>query len=153
MPATTTSPATTSTSSTTTSTTSPYGGATLLTTVVQQELRVLGYFFGEPDGILGPVTEEAIREFQTAVGITVDGQYGPQTYEALADELEQNQDFVESIQEDLTTVGRYQGPVDGDYGSGTKAAVEELQEACGRPVDGRLTPWTHVCLEQELGNG
>ena len=67
--ATTTLPAVTTSSSTTT-TTSPYGGATLLTTVIQQELRILGYFHGEPDGILGPVTEEALKEFQTEAGIT-----------------------------------------------------------------------------------
>ncbi|MEN8233836.1 MAG: peptidoglycan-binding domain-containing protein [Actinomycetota bacterium] len=151
--ATTTSSSTTPTSTTTTSTTSPYGTATLLTNVIQRELQTLGHFFGEPDGILGPVTEEALRAFQTEAGITVDGEYGPETYVALADALEQNADFVESIQKDLAELGMYSGPVDGDYGTGTVKAVEELQEKCELDIDGRLFPKTHVCLEQQLGNG
>ncbi|MEN8114160.1 MAG: peptidoglycan-binding domain-containing protein [Actinomycetota bacterium] len=150
--ATTSTPATTS-STTTTSTTSPHGIATLLTAVIQQELQALGHFYGEPDGILGPVTEEALREFQTEAGITVDGEYGPQTYDALAEALEQNADFVERFQKDLTELGLYKGPIDGDYGSGTVKAVEKLQEECDRTIAGRLDPWTHVCLEQQLGNG
>ncbi len=35
------------------------------------------------DGDLGPQTEEAIREFRAAAGLTVDGLLGPQTEEAL----------------------------------------------------------------------
>jgi peptidoglycan hydrolase-like protein with peptidoglycan-binding domain len=80
----TTVPAETTTSSTTT-TESPYGGATLLTSVIQVELVALGYFEGAPDGILGPLTVEAITAFQTDAGITADGAYGPETYDALAE--------------------------------------------------------------------
>ncbi|MGB9357505.1 MAG: peptidoglycan-binding domain-containing protein [Acidimicrobiia bacterium] len=144
----TTLPAETTTSSTTT--TSPYGGATLLTQVIQQELTALGYFEGAADGILGPMTVEAITAFQTDAGITADGAYGPETYEALADALEADPAIVEVIQEDLMELNLYPGPKDGDYGSGTAKAVEELQEDCGIDVDGRFTPYTHVCLEQAL---
>jgi peptidoglycan hydrolase-like protein with peptidoglycan-binding domain len=147
---TTTAPATTTTPSTTT-TTSPYGGATLLTQIIQQELRVLGYFNGEPDGILGPVTEEALREFQTAAGITADGEYGPETYIALADALEADADFITTVQEDLMELKLYPGPADGDYGDGTVKGIESLQEQCEMDVDGRFTPQTHLCLEEEMG--
>lgn len=150
--ATTTLPAeTTSSSTTTTTTTSPYGGATLLTSIIQQELRILGYFNGEPDGILGPVTEEALREFQTEAGITVDGDYGPETYVALADALEADTDFITAVQEDLMELKLYPGPADGDYGSGTVKGIESLQEQCGIEIDGRFTPQTHLCLEAEMG--
>lgn len=138
------------TTSSTTTTTSPYGGATLLTQVIQQELTALGYFEGGADGILGPVTVEAITAFQTDAGITADGAYGPETYEALADALEADPAIVEVIQEDLMELNLYPGPKDGDFGSGTVKAVEELQEDCGIDVDGRFTPYTHVCLEQAL---
>ncbi len=148
--ATSTTTAATTTSSTTT-TTSPYGGATLLTQVIQMELTVLGYFDGVADGILGPATEEAITAFQTDAGITADGAYGPETYAALADTLEADEDFVTSVQEDLLELKLYPGPVDGDYGSGTVKAVEALQEKCEMNVDGRFEPKTHVCLEQEMG--
>ena len=143
--------ATTTTSSTTTTTTSPYGPATLLTTVIQQELAALGYFEGVPDGLLGPMTVEAITAFQTDAGITADGAYGPETYEALADAMEADPDIVEAIQEDLMELRLYPGPADGDYGSGTLRAVEGLQAKCEIEVDGRFTPYTHVCLEQEMG--
>ncbi len=141
----------TTTSSSTTTTTSPYGGATLLTSIIQQELRILGYFQGEPDGILGPVTEEALKEFQTDAGITVDGEYGPETYIALADALEADTDFVTTVQEDLMELKLYPGPADGDYGGGTVKAIESLQETCGIEIDGRFTPQTHLCLEEAMG--
>lgn len=139
----------TTTSSTTT--TSPYGGATLLTQVIQMELTALGYFEGATDGILGPMTEDAIKAFQTDAGITADGAYGPETYAALADALEADTDFVTDVQKDLMELNLYPGPADGDYGSGTVKAVEALQEKCGMNVDGRFFPKTHVCLEEEMG--
>jgi peptidoglycan hydrolase-like protein with peptidoglycan-binding domain len=148
--ATTTVPSTTTTSSTTT-TTSPYGGATLTTAIIQQELRILGYFEGEPDGILGPVTEEALRAFQTDAGITVDGDHGPETYLALADALEADEEFVTTVQEDLMELKLYPGPADGGYGDGTVKGIESLQEQCEMDVDGRFTPQTHLCLEEEMG--
>ena len=149
---TTTAPAVTSTTtSSTTTTTSPYGGATLLNTVIQQELTALGYFEGAPDGILGPMTVEAITAFQTDAGITADGAYGPETYEALADAMEADPEIVTAIQEDLMELKLYPGPADGDYGTGTLKAVEGLQAKCEIEVDGRFTPYTHVCLEQEMG--
>ncbi|MGB5166885.1 MAG: peptidoglycan-binding domain-containing protein [Acidimicrobiia bacterium] len=148
----TTSPAVTSTTtSSTTTTTSPYGPATLLTTVIQQELTALGYFEGVPDGLLGPMTVEAITAFQTDAGITADGAYGPETYEALADAMEADPDIVTVIQEDLMELKLYPGPADGDYGSGTLKGVEGLQAKCEIEVDGRFNPYTHVCLEQEMG--
>ena len=145
----TTVPAETTTSSTTT--TSPFGGATLLTSAIQLELTALGYFEGAADGILGPMTVEAITAFQTDAGITADGAYGPETYEALADALEADPDVVEAIQEDLMELKLYPGPADGDYGSGTQKGVENLQEECGMEADGRFTPYTHVCLEEQMG--
>lgn len=147
--ATTTVPTTTTSSSTTT--TSPYGGATLTTSIIQQELRILGYFHGEPDGILGPQTEAALKEFQTDAGITVDGEYGPETYEALADALEADEEFVITVQEDLMELKLYPGPADGDYGDGTVKGIEALQEQCEMEIDGRFTPQTHLCLEEEMG--
>lgn len=35
------------------------------------------------DGIFGPITEEAVKEFQKANGLTVDGIVGPKTWEKL----------------------------------------------------------------------
>ncbi len=50
---------------------------------VQRKLKAAGYYFGPIDGIYGPQTESAIRDFQTANGLTPDGFLGPDTQAAL----------------------------------------------------------------------
>jgi hypothetical protein len=50
---------------------------------VQTGLRDAGYYVGEIDGIVGPLTEDAIRAVQIAAQVTVDGWWGPQTRRAL----------------------------------------------------------------------
>ena len=52
---------------------------------LQTALEELGYSVGECkiDGIVGPDTTKAIKEFQEAAGIAVDGVAGPETLEAL----------------------------------------------------------------------
>lgn len=49
----------------------------------QEALKASGYYQGEIDGKIGPVTRKAIREFQTAKGLTVDGKVGPKTWAEL----------------------------------------------------------------------
>ena len=51
----------------------------------QKDLNAVGCWAGAVDGTLGPQTEQAIKEFQAAEGLTVDGKLGPQTEQALAD--------------------------------------------------------------------
>lgn len=148
---TTTSLPTTTVPTTTTTTIDPdQPPASLFMTFVQLHLRALGYFDGGVDGIPGPVTVEAIRAFQTAAGITVDGEFGPLTQVALATALAADEDFIKDVQEGLAEVGLYNGPVDGGYGPGTRAAVTELQESCDLEADGSFTVRTHLCLDEAL---
>lgn len=46
---------------------------------LQQALTALGYSLGTPDGVFGSKTESAVRAFQQANGLTVDGKAGPDT--------------------------------------------------------------------------
>jgi N-acetylmuramoyl-L-alanine amidase len=46
---------------------------------LQRRLNMLGFHAGREDGILGPQTERALREFQLNYGIAVDGQCGRAT--------------------------------------------------------------------------
>lgn len=46
---------------------------------IQQKLKDLGYYTSIVDGILGPLTLEAIKKFQTANGLLADGIVGPVT--------------------------------------------------------------------------
>lgn len=46
---------------------------------IQKKLKELGYYKGNVDGIYGVMTQNAVKAFQRAVGIKVDGIAGPQT--------------------------------------------------------------------------
>ena len=50
---------------------------------LQKRLKALGYYSGAADGDFGPATERAVRAFQKANGLTVDGKAGAKTLEKL----------------------------------------------------------------------
>lgn len=50
---------------------------------VQSRLNKLGYWCGTADGIFGVNTRSAVRRFQSAKGLSVDGIVGPKTYSTL----------------------------------------------------------------------
>ena len=50
---------------------------------LQQRLTRMGFDCGRPDGIFGPLTDSALREFQRNVGMEPDGTCGFTTYWAL----------------------------------------------------------------------
>jgi hypothetical protein len=56
-----------------------------LVLALQQALRELRFWVGEPDGAFGNLTEQAVYAFQKVNGLTVDGRVGPRTWGALAD--------------------------------------------------------------------
>lgn len=51
--------------------------------VLQHALSTLGFTCGDPDGIFGPFTERAVREFQRNSGQSADGIVGPETVGSL----------------------------------------------------------------------
>lgn len=50
---------------------------------LQERLTTLGFDSGRIDGVFGPDTDRALREFQRNVGIDVDGTCGPDVWRAL----------------------------------------------------------------------
>ena len=55
-------------------------------TGVQQRLQNLGFDCGKIDGVVGPRTRGAIRNFQGSVGLNIDGKLTPETRNKLKEE-------------------------------------------------------------------
>ena len=100
------------------------------------------------DGVFGPKTEAAVKEFQGGAGLVVDGIVGPLTWAALPDggpmpTLQEGSsgDVVKSLQQVLAAgaPGEWSsgpGAIDGDFGPKTKASVKSFQAFGGVTEDG-----------------
>ena len=111
--------------------------------------RILSY--NQIDGVFGPVTKNAVEEFQSSSGLSVDGIVGPLTWGALGGDNPQPPTLAEgstgSVVESLQTAlneGRggfapNSNPVlavDGDFGPITATAVKGAQQQGGITADG-----------------
>ena len=68
------------------------------TQLVQAALKNAGLYRGPIDGIIGPFTRKAIREFQAKYDLVVDGKPGPKTWELLQPFLNPNDFEVKLLQ-------------------------------------------------------
>ena len=133
---------------------------------MQARLFELGYFSGRIDGRFGADTTEAVRAFQQANGLSVDGVPGrgtlakldsnsavakssvsvpqvteaPQVIEstAVAGTLRRGDrgENVRELQEALLRLGYLSTQPDGQFGSGTESAIKAFQRANGLTADG-----------------
>lgn len=121
---------------------------------LQTKFQSLGYYKGKIDGIFGSLTDAAVKSFQKAKKITVDGKVGPVTSKMLEDAYKpypghqfyyrkgnvMTGDDVKAIQSKVGT------KVDGKFGPLTREAVITYQKANGLKVDGYVGPqtWKHM---------
>lgn len=108
------------------------------------------------DGAFGPVTAAAVKDFQRANNLEVDGVVGTQTRAALAGTGVTTQDgvlaqgstgpLVRAVQKKLGVT------VDGVYGDVTEAAVMTFQKAKGLDADGVVGTDTTYALAQVSGS-
>jgi peptidoglycan hydrolase-like protein with peptidoglycan-binding domain len=132
---------------------------------LQERLRVAGFYYGNATGIFGPITEEAVKRFQDAYKLGVDGVVGPATLAKLpgvgigdgeeAPKKVANRDklrvgdrgeSVRVIQEQLIQAGYLEGEPNGYYGPYTADAVRRFQAANFLKASGVAGPTTRAKL-------
>ena len=110
------------------------------------------------DGYFGPITTSAVKQFQSANNLTVDGVVGAQTWAALAkasnevDAPQGTPDAILMTGDEGTVVRSLQKSlgvdVDGIFGDKTEAAVIAFQKSNDLLVDGIVGPETATALAQ-----
>ena len=109
------------------------------------------------DGIVGPLTDAAIRDFQKSHDLAVDGVVGNDTWPVLIVQVEQGSsgDAVRAAQGQLRLRNLAETKdlaVDGDFGPATDAGVRAFQQALNdhnyltTDVDGVVGPVTWYAL-------
>jgi N-acetyl-anhydromuramyl-L-alanine amidase AmpD len=122
--------------------------ATSLVKTIQYFLRYHGATV-TADGAFGAGTETAVKNFQSARGLTADGIVGAATWEALIVTVRQGDtnEAVKALQQQLTSQG-YSTTIDGVFGSGTNTTVRAFQANRALTVDGvvGLNTWNHAMM-------
>jgi peptidoglycan hydrolase-like protein with peptidoglycan-binding domain len=122
---------------------------------LQEALKALGYDPGPVDGVFATKTENAVKAFQQAREITVDGIVGRITWINI-DEADQSEPVlrngsaglpVRRLQSRMSAVKFNTGGVDGRFGVQTEAAVKKLQQQAGIGVDGVVGPKTWLLVD------
>ncbi|MEY3223328.1 MAG: hypothetical protein RLZZ203_2184 [Cyanobacteriota bacterium] len=139
-------------------------------TVLQQQLKIAGFYYGNPTGVFGPITEDAVKRFQTAYQLKIDGIVGKSTLAKLAVldtkdgkttaklnnrdtlSLGDRGEAVRILQEQLIKAGFIRNPPNGYYGPNTADAVTRFQQQYQMEVTGMAGPTTRAKLYDLVKN-
>jgi branched-chain amino acid transport system substrate-binding protein len=134
-----------------------YAAAAFITQL-QQALRFLGFYDGPIDGLSSDELTAAIAAFQTSVGLPATGVVDAATEAALRAALGEYGDLLSSstlgLQQLLTELGFYSGPLDGVWSPELTAAIRALQVELGVPPTGVIDAATiRAAYERGLLDG
>ena len=144
---------------------------------LQERLRVAGFYYGNSTGIYGPITEDAVKRFQRAYGLDVDGVVGAQTLTKLppmgvgfGEEApksmtiaarRRNKEFlglgdrgepVRILQAQLIKAGYLKGQPNAYFGPYTADAVKRFQDANYLAASGIAGPTTRGKLYRNVND-
>ena len=130
---------------------------------IQERLQYYGYYTGKVDGIYGSGTIAAVKAFQKANSLTVDGAVGAVTLAKLdssdavskadadrdtesttrpilrpGDKEAAKTKYIKEVQTILQSKGLYTGAVDGIYSGEIVTAVRVFQQQNNLTIDGRV---------------
>jgi peptidoglycan hydrolase-like protein with peptidoglycan-binding domain len=110
------------------------------------------------DGIFGPQTESAVKQFQQSVGLSADGKVGKLTWPKLIVQVRKGDtgDAVRGVQEVIQFHDQSDNPpnhVDGIFGPRTDRWVRGFQGAVGATVDGIVGPITWRAMVSGMLSG
>ncbi|MGB3759588.1 MAG: peptidoglycan-binding protein [Rivularia sp. (in: cyanobacteria)] len=144
---------------------------------LQERLRVAGFYYGNSTGIYGPITEDAVKRFQRAYGLDVDGVVGAQTLTKLPPmgvgfgeeapksmtiaATRRNKEFlglgdrgepVRILQAQLIQAGYLKGQPNAYFGPYTADAVKRFQDANYLAASGIAGPTTRGKLYRNVND-
>jgi len=130
---------------------------------IQRELSRRGFYDGAPDGVFGPKTNAAMRDFEQASGLRPGAEPNevflravsrsqakagqqrsavaqPIATDPIAELIAPSSKRIFAVQRALTDYGYGQFKPNGTYGPETKAAIEQFERARKLPVTGQISP-------------
>lgn len=123
--------------------------------VIQQKLKDLEYYtYSNITGYYGPITEDAVRRFQSVNRLTVDGIVQGDTLKLLQSGNAKyfvlypgdKGDLVVELQKRLKELKYFSGSTTGYFGNVTETALKAFQKANNLEADGKLGKNTRAVL-------
>lgn len=129
---------------------------------IQRELARRGFYDGAADGVFGPKTNAAMRDFEQASGLRPGGEPNevflraltrspakagqqraavqPAANDPIAELIAPSSKRIFAVQRALTDYGYGQFKPNGTLGPDTKSAIEQFERARKLPVTGQISP-------------